>query len=295
MFAATIGKDHITIVIDNKTYNIDGANSNFKMLAHAIRDNDESLIRKTVDLATAIKTYARGLVDVTESAVFYKGVPLNNGLTSHILWMMRDGFDVKPMIKFLEKMMENPSFNSREQLFRFVEANKITVHPDGDMILYKNANKRPNGDFVDIHSGTYRNNVGDKPSITRPQVDDNPNNLCSYGLHVCALAYLKSFPGAATLLVKVNPKDVVSVPVDHQDTKMRVVTYEVIGIHDKGYDTENTDKPVYGDSSYEEEFAEDPYQDEYDYDESDRYDDSHDEYMEGYNAGFDDGVESAKY
>ncbi len=179
-----ITSDSITVVIDNKVHTVDVANANFNSLKGAIRAKNWPLVKKTVDLATALRTYARGAVQVTDSEVLYNGIPLSNGLTNHILAMMTDGFDVTPLVKFLEKTMENPSFNSRNSLYRFVDANKITLYPDGDMLLYKNVKKTQFGDLVDIHSRTFNNNVGSKPSVKRADVDDNPINLCSYGLHV---------------------------------------------------------------------------------------------------------------
>lgn len=248
-FPYIMGVDFIAVTIGGKVYNIDVSNAQFTPLKNALRAKNWALVEKTVDLATAIRTWSKGSkLVVTDNEITYEGEVLSNGLTNHILLMIRDGFDASPMVKFLEKLMENPSFNSRNSLYRFVDANKITIHPDGDMILYKNVNRKKDGsgDLVDIHSGKFRNNVGDKPSVPRQSVDDNPNNLCSYGLHVCALRYLDHFRGDVTLLVKVNPKDVVSVPTDYQDSKMRVTTYEVIGIHEKGYFTEATESAVYG-------------------------------------------------
>jgi len=45
------------------------------------------------------------------------------------------------------------------------------------------------------------------------------------------------------VLVKVNPKDVVSVPVDYNNTKMRVCRYEVISVFGS-QDTPEPDHPV---------------------------------------------------
>ena len=65
-------------------------------------------------------------------------------------------------------------------------------------------------------------------SMPRQAVDDNPNNTCSHGLHVCSYEYLKNFTGERLVVCKVNPRDVVSIPTDYNHTKMRVCRYEVI-------------------------------------------------------------------
>jgi hypothetical protein len=40
---------------------------------------------------------------------------------------------------------------------------------------------------------------------------------------------LKSFGGERTVIVKINPRDVVSIPTDYDNSKGRACRYEVIG------------------------------------------------------------------
>jgi hypothetical protein len=65
--------------------------------------------------------------------------------------------------------------------------------------------------------------------MERNKVDDNQNNTCSSGLHFCSENYLRSFGGDRTVIVKINPRDVVSIPTDYDNSKGRACRYEVIG------------------------------------------------------------------
>ena len=65
--------------------------------------------------------------------------------------------------------------------------------------------------------------------MERNKVDDDKNNTCSTGLHFCGMSYLNHFGGARTVIVKINPRDVVSIPTDYDDAKGRACRYEVIG------------------------------------------------------------------
>ena len=65
--------------------------------------------------------------------------------------------------------------------------------------------------------------------MERYDVDDNRDNTCSTGLHFCSKDYLNSFGGARTVIVKINPRDVVSIPSDYNQTKGRACRYEVVG------------------------------------------------------------------
>jgi hypothetical protein len=50
-------------------------------------------------------------------------------------------------------------------------------------------------------------------------------------LHFCSLDYLSHFGGhdSRTVVLKINPRDVVSIPADYNATKGRTCRYEVIG------------------------------------------------------------------
>ena len=64
--------------------------------------------------------------------------------------------------------------------------------------------------------------------MPRPSVDDDPAKTCSAGLHVCSLSYLSTFGGDRTILVEVCPADVVAVPIDYQNSKVRVSRLRVV-------------------------------------------------------------------
>jgi acyl carrier protein len=100
---------------------------------------------------------------------------------------------------------------------------------DEGMIL---AYKRVREDYMDIHSGTIRNAVGDSPSMPRNKVDENKDRTCSDGLHFCSFSYLPHFgsgPGSKVVILEIHPKDVVAIPSDYNDAKGRTCAYTVIG------------------------------------------------------------------
>jgi hypothetical protein len=74
------------------------------------------------------------------------------------------------------------------------------------------------------------NSVGNIVEVPRSQVDDNPNNTCSHGLHVATMSYASTFGSGddKILDVEVSPSDVVAVPTDYDGTKMRVCRFKVV-------------------------------------------------------------------
>ena len=74
------------------------------------------------------------------------------------------------------------------------------------------------------HIGHIPNPPGAVVEMPRTQVNGDRHNGCSTGLHVGTWDYASTF-GPKTLIVSVNPRDVVSVPKDCGYQKLRTCRY----------------------------------------------------------------------
>ena len=187
-----------------------------------------------MDVVTTVRTKlgtAAATVGVTVSrdGVFFHGQPIHMTVCDRIIAHAAEGLPIDPLVKFLEKLL---SGNQRREavlsLYDFLEANNIPITEDGDFLTYK----KVRDDYKDIHSGTFDNSVGAKPRVPAWEVEADRDQTCAKGLHVCARHYLPNFgtgPGNRVVICKVNPADVVAVPKDYNNSKMRVCGYEVIG------------------------------------------------------------------
>ena len=221
---------------------VDRSNETFDETFDDLIKNEFSVpvLGKHFDLlqpAKALEKFSQGKVQVDPSRneIYYVAdedtVPykVNGKLTNRILDLIRQG-DVgyKTLVNFLEKLMENPSRRAVEELYGFLDANDIVICEDGFFYAWK----KVASNFMDIHSGTISNAVGTSPRVARNMVDENSNVTCSYGLHVCSKSYLRNFGsgggGDRVVKVKVNPADVVAIPADYNNAKMRCCGYEVI-------------------------------------------------------------------
>lgn len=221
----------ITAVANNKSHTIQKDHPNYDKLKQAIRDDDVDTFERLVDipktLTTCLNKNGVNKVTVDGGQVFYNGEVLHNTVTDRILAFMADDLPFQPLVAFLENLMENMSFNSREQLYGFLEHMGLPITDDGCFLAYK----RVNSDWKDFHSGTIDYSIGSVVTLDRSKVDDNPNNHCSSGIHAGALGYVEGFHTGEgrVIIVKINPKDCVSVPNDHQAMKLRTCKLEVVG------------------------------------------------------------------
>lgn len=166
----------------------------------------------------------RGVVSVTRNAVLYNGEVIGGVLVDRILSMIEEGFDMMPMVRFLENLYTNPADFARDELYLWLEACNLPITEDGHFLAYK----RVNGNFTSVHDGRTKNDIGSVVSIPRESVDTVRAHTCSTGLHFCSAGYLPHFSGARIVLLKINPADVVSIPNDYNNAKGRAWRYEVL-------------------------------------------------------------------
>lgn len=225
-FAMIKTAEGITAIIDSVPYIISNSHTNYDKIVQCIKDKEYSAIPELINISKSIEVFGGGRLEVKNGVVKFDNKELHGCIVDSILALMKDGFDVKPIEAFLENLHQNPSFRAIKELYGFLEYGKLPITEDGHFLTYKKVRK----DFKDIHSGTFDNSVGKVCEMPRSQVDDVSTNTCSSGLHVCSYEYTKSFGGSDSKLIlcKVNPRDVVSIPVDYNNTKMRCCRYEVV-------------------------------------------------------------------
>lgn len=244
--------DSVTVVLNGEIYVITSSEGSYERLVEELKapTHDLEAIEALVDKTKAVEKFSNGQVTVEGGVVFYQGQEINNSLTDKMLSMMDEGFDITPWATFLENLEQNPSFRSRQCLFNFLEKFQAPFTEDGCFIAFKRVRK----DFKDIYTGTMDNSVGTVVKMDRRDVNEDPNATCSAGLHVAADSYLSHYASAdrnKTIMLKVNPRDVVAVPHDYNHAKMRVCEYEVIADITPTQMDELKTKPVLFQGDYE--------------------------------------------
>lgn len=221
--------DGLMVSIGMTPYAVDKSHPNYSKVLEAAKAGDWDAIPNLVNISKAIKTFVGNYgdvdVDVDNGVVMYNGEELHGTLTDRLLRMMNEGFDVKPLVNFLSNLMQNPSKRSIDELYGFLEYGKMPITEDGHFLAYK----RVNDDYTSVHDGKTDNSIGKIVEMPRNKVDDDKDRTCSHGLHFCSHGYLSNFSGCRVVVLKVNPRDVVSIPSDYNNTKGRACRYEVVG------------------------------------------------------------------
>ena len=217
---------NIILVIGGKSHTISkDTHMNYSKIVDALKAKDWDALVELVEPAKAIVNFGKGYVKIEDGIVYWKDAPFNNALSTRMIEMYQEGFPIEPMVRFMENLMLNPSKRSVDQVYGFLEKNNLPITEDGYFLAYKKVSR----DYMDIHSNTINNSIGQVIVMDRNLVDDNPDSHCSTGLHFCSESYLKSFGsgGDPVMILKINPADVVSIPTDYNGAKGRCCKYEV--------------------------------------------------------------------
>lgn len=224
-FPFIIQGNNVTVVIGNKPHTVSKTHITYQKVVDAIKAGDWETVQNVIEPKKVVLDFGQGRVSIKGETLYWDGEVFNGALATRMVAMLTEGFTIEPLIKFMENLMENPSKRSVDELYTFLEKNNLPITPDGHFLAYK----KVRGDYKDCHSGTMDNSPGQVLTMQRNKVDDNQNNTCSYGLHFCSQEYLKHFGGERVVIVKINPRDVVSIPNDYNHTKGRTCRYEVVG------------------------------------------------------------------
>lgn len=228
--------------------------------AQNLSEDQANTILKLTSIREQVREHllGNGSIYVSGNFVYHRDTELFGYEISLLLRMVREGRNVQPLALFIENLLRNPSYRVREQLYRFLEAGGNALTSDGRFLAYKYVSDN----YTSVFDGKTDHSLGATVSMDRALVDDDPSRTCSSGLHCCSIDYLGSYSqGYRIVCVKVDPADVVAVPLDYKDSKMRVCCYQVVGELSR----DEVERNVLASQCVIDDYDEDPYEDDSDY------------------------------
>ena len=203
----------LTIVVDGKALTMEKTNPSFNEATKLLAEERFDELPDLFDISKAVEKFADGNISVSDGEVRYKDEVIHNHVVGRIL-----------------DFMENPSRRAVNELYAFLEHKEMPLTPDGNFLAYKGVRE----DYTDWHSGKFRNQVGDEHEMIRNNVCDDANIGCSHGFHAGSLEYARGYGnGGHLMVVEIDPRDVVSVPLDCDQQKLRTAKYKVFSHFEK--------------------------------------------------------------
>lgn len=243
MISFTMTDSHITVLARGRPYVLARNSPQATLVLEAVRTqlSEDELLRR-LNLQECVNTYTCGRIQLTEDGggtyTHDNGTKeaLHPVLAKRLLDCMKTRTPAAILLKFVDRLMKNPSPRAREQLYPFLAYGNMPITPEGTLLAYKAIRH----DWTDKHTGKFSNRIGNVLVMNRKHVDDDPSRGCSYGFHVGTLEYVRNFArcygepdGDRIIIVEVDPADVVSVPLDCENQKIRTCRYKVIRLYTK--------------------------------------------------------------
>ena len=175
--------------------------------------------------------YCDGRISLDDGVVSLDDNEMHGVLADKMIDMLRDGFNIEPLAKFMVNLNDNPSNRAVTELYGFLEVSQLAITPEGNFVAYKMISD----DYKDTYTGKMDNSIGAVVEMPRNKVNEDKDQTCSHGLHFCGRGYLGSYPGSRTVILEINPADVVSIPSDYGNHKGRCCKYTVIGELENGH------------------------------------------------------------
>lgn len=222
----TLTNESITVVLEGETHTTREGTLNFEAARQAILEKRWDDLPDLFSVGRGIQRWTDDNFVYENEVLTYQGDPIPRELMDRIIAMAEKGDDPTSLMKFWANLQENTSYRSVKQLYSFLQNMNIPIDEEGYVLAYKGIRR----DYKDKWTGTIDNSPGSIIEMDRNKVSDDPNVACAEGLHLGSLDYAQGYASEGRVVVcRVNPRDVVSVPNDHNHKKMRTCRYEVLG------------------------------------------------------------------
>jgi hypothetical protein len=231
-----------TVVIGSEIYTFNKQHANYDALLECVKAGDEVGFVEKCNIGKTVQTWSKNGFTFTDGILYYGKEVVAEEITAIVMQMIQEGFNEVPILNFMKRLYNNPSSRAVKELYSWLAHKSLAICEDGTFLAYKSVNIYDGEGFVDeygrvVGSGCYvdkytnriRNNIGDVNEMPRRKVDDNFEVGCSYGFHVGSLKYvLEVYGSPKQIICKIDPADVVSVPLDCDCQKIRCCKYEVV-------------------------------------------------------------------
>lgn len=229
----------LSMMLRGKPFSLSAGHCSFPAVVAELKkaNPDEKKLVGLVNAQEALIEYSNSAVTISNGRVFYKGKALGGTVVTRVLEFLRSGLPYEPILNFIQNLPDNESY--RDALYKFLENKSLTITPDGCFLAYKGVyenycsghdNNLPSIGGTVLIENKLRFKIGDAPRCNREDCDLNPHQECGRGIHIGSYGFAQSYGGSTghMMLVKVNPKHIVSVPDGSNIDKLRVHNLEVV-------------------------------------------------------------------
>lgn len=177
-----ISKNQVSVTSDDGvTKSVFSDSPRYAKAIEAIKAGEsEEAIFSILDGNLFVKQWAAGEFAISGNKVTWVKRPsyqIPQALADKLLEYAAAGYPVESFVKFMSRLLENPSLRSVETFYGFIEQQGLTIDKDGFVVGYKGVDQN----LRDQYTHSIDNSPGTYHEMPRNHVDDDPEQPCSRG------------------------------------------------------------------------------------------------------------------
>ena len=118
MIPYILTEQSLTVVIDGKAHTMNNDHPAWQQAKDALSNSEWDRLESLFDVESAVQDYLDNdaQIEVKDGAVSFQGEVVHNQVVDRILSFMRQDLPYQPLVKFLGKLMNNPSSSATEEI-----------------------------------------------------------------------------------------------------------------------------------------------------------------------------------
>ena len=140
-------------ISNGKSYNFNSDHPDYDILLKALTDGDVRTFETHISIAQAVNQYVEDSpIQVVDGQVMMNGEAIHHSMVTRIIENMQSGIPHEYLLVFLGNLLENISYRSRDQGYKFLEAQGLPITNDGCFLAYKTVGE----DYLDKYTNKMR-------------------------------------------------------------------------------------------------------------------------------------------
>jgi hypothetical protein len=208
MLSHIVSNSGITVVFDDGPKMLHKSSARYQEALDALKSSDISTLREIMDPRGAIKKYSNNELSFEEDgSLSFEGLRLGSKLESLLKSCMSRGLPWEVIARFATNCLANPSTRAHSEIESLLSIENLPITEDGCFLAYKLATV----DGLDADHGIFDCSPGKTVEYPRNKISRHSKKGPERGLSAGGKAYTNSGFVGKTLVVKINPADVIGV------------------------------------------------------------------------------------
>jgi len=183
--------NHWTVVLNGQPHQFDHTHPQYAALVECVHTGDSTSFVELLNTGSQVENWSEGDFEFRDGFLYFEDEQVASDPTRRMIECLQQGFPHEPMMNYLTNLYDNVSERAVQESYTWSSHKGLPITEDGMMVGYKGVKvhkgetikvkngELKDGDYVDIYTGkTFRNNIGDKPSMRRRQVCDDHTKGC---------------------------------------------------------------------------------------------------------------------